>query len=136
MKNAKLLAALLLSVSSLLFTRCTADRADFVSTPREILSEGAWAVKSFYAGADKTGNYAAYSFSFKGNGQLTATNSSEEANGRWRWIQNVQSEVLDLQLDNHADLNELGEQWTLTQWDRHHLTLQRGTDVLTLKQLP
>jgi hypothetical protein len=134
MKNANLLAALLLSVSSLLFTRCTADH-DFVSTPREILSEGAWGVKSFYAGGDKTGNYAAYSFSFQGNGIVTVTNISEEATGRWRWIHNVQNEVLDLQLGDHADLNELGEQWTLTMWDRHHLTLTRNADVLTLESL-
>ena len=135
MKNAKLLAALLLSVSSLLFTRCTADN-DFVSTPREILSEGNWGIQSFYSGGDKTGNYAAYSFSFKGNGQVTVSTSSEEATGHWRWIHNVQNEVLDLQLGDHADLDELGEQWTLSQWDRHHLTLQRGADVLTLEQLP
>lgn len=134
MKVTTFLAGFLLLISSALFTNCTAER-DFVSTPREIIAQGSWGVKSLYAGNEQAGAYAAYAFTFAPGGVLTVSHQGETVQGSWRWIRNVQSEVLQLELPEHSGLAALQAQWTLEQWGLHTMTLKKGSDVLTLEQL-
>lgn len=135
MKITNLLAGSLLTVSTLLFTACTADR-DFVSTPREIISEGSWNISSLYASGDKTGLYAGHSFSFGTNGTVTVTSHGESVSGTWRWIQNSNSEVLQLQLPDAAGLQELQGPWTLQEWSRRAMTLKTEGASLSIAQQP
>lgn len=134
MKVTTFLAGILLLISSTLFTHCTAER-DFVSTPREIIAQGSWSVKSLHTGSGQSGVYEAYAFTFAPGGVLTVSNQGETVQGNWRWIRNVQSEVLQLELPDHSGLASLHALWTLEQWGLHTMTLKRGTDVLTLEQL-
>jgi hypothetical protein len=134
MKGTTLLAGFLLLLSSFLFSNCTAER-DFVSTPREIIAQGSWGVKSLYAGSEQAGQYAAYSFTFGPGGTVRISANGETTTGAWRWVRNVQSEVLQLQLPDHSSLPVLNAQWTLQQWGLHTMTLTKGNDVLTLEQL-
>lgn len=135
MKVTTFLAGFLLLFSSFLFTNCTTER-DFVSTPREIIAQGSWSVKSLYAGSEQANQYAAYTFTFSPGGTVTVSSPEETVEGSWRWIRNVQSEVLQLELPDHSRLAELKAPWTLEQWGLHTLTLKSGTGVLTLEQLP
>ena len=135
MKVTTYLAGFLLLFTSLLFTNCTAER-DFVSTPREIIAQGSWSVKSLYTGSEQAGQYAAYTFTFSPSGTVTVSSPEETVEGSWRWIRNVQSEVLQLELPDHSRLAALKAPWTLEQWGLHSLTLKRGADRLTLEQLP
>lgn len=134
MKDTTFMAGFLLLLSSFLFTRCTAER-DFVSTPREIIVQGAWGVKSLYAGGEQAHQYAAYTFTFGPGGALSVNANGETMEGVWRWSRNVQNEVLHLQLPDHSMLPVLNAQWVLQQWGPHSITLKKGTDVLTLEQL-
>jgi hypothetical protein len=135
MKITNLLAGTLLSLSTLLFTNCTADR-DFVSTPREILSEGSWSISSLYASGDKTGLYAGHSFSFGTNGTVTVSSHGESVSGTWRWIKYANSEVLQLQLPGAAGLQELQGPWTLQEWNRRAMTLKAEGASLSLARQP
>jgi hypothetical protein len=135
MKMTTYLAGFLLLFSSILFSNCTANR-DFVSTPGEIIAQGHWGIQSLYAGSEQAARYAAYTFTFGPGGTVTVSSDAETIKGNWRWVRNVQSEVLQLQLPDHSSLPVLNAQWTLDQWDLHTLTLKRGADVLTLEQLP
>lgn len=135
MKVTTFLAHFLLLFSSFLFTNCTAKR-DFVSTPREIIAQGSWSVKSLYTGSEQAGQYAAYTITFSPSGTVTVNSPEETVEGRWRWIRNVQSEVLQLELPDHSRLAALRAPWTLEQWGLHSLTLKSSTGVLTLEQLP
>lgn len=134
MKVTTYLAGFLLLLSSFLFSNCTAER-DFVSTPREVIAQGSWGIKSLYAGNEQAARYAAYTLTFAPDGSLTASSGGEIIKGTWRWTNNVQSEVLQVQLPDHSSLPVLNAQWTLEQWGLHTLTLKKGTDVLTLEQL-
>lgn len=134
MKITTFFAGFLLIFSSFLFTRCTADR-DFVSTPREILSQGSWSVASLSTGGAPTSQFAGYTLSFGSGNTVIVSGSDEPVSGSWQWKHNVQNEVLDLQLPDHSALKALNSQWTLEQWGLHTLTLKRGADVLVLNQL-
>lgn len=134
MKVTTYLAGFLLLFSSFLLSNCTAKR-DFVSTPREIITQGSWSVQSLYAGSEQAGQYAAYTFTFSPSGIVTVSFPEETVEGRWRWMRNVQSEVLQLELPDHSRLAALKAPWTLEHWGLHTITLKRGSDVLTLKQL-
>ena len=131
MKSSNLLAALLLVASSLFFTRCTADH-DFVSTPKEIITEGEWAVQTFMAGGDKTAQYTDYSFSFRPDGTVMIEGDGTEYSGTWKWTHNVQSEILSLQLPDQGGLLLLDNQWTVSGWGRQSIAFKRSGDVLTL----
>lgn len=135
MKVTTYLAGFLLLLSSFLFTNCTAER-DFVSTPRELIVQGSWGVKSLYAGSEQAARYADYTFTFGPGGTLTVSSNGETMEGTWRWVRNVQSEVLYLSLPDHTGLAALNAPWTLEQWGLRMMTLKRGADVLTLEQLP
>ena len=106
------------------------------STPREIIAQGSWSVKSLYTSSEQAGQYAAYTITFSPSGTVTVSSPEETVEGRWRWIRNVQSEVLQLELPDHSRLAALRAPWTLEQWGLHTLTLKSGTGVLTLEQLP
>lgn len=54
MKNATLFSFLLIVVSTSLFTRCTPENLDYVSTAKEILPQGKWSVDYYFSGQDKT----------------------------------------------------------------------------------
>jgi hypothetical protein len=135
MKCSAFLAGFLLLLTSFLFTNCTAER-DFVSTPGEIIAQGNWGIRSLYAGSEQAGQYTAHTFTFASGGSLTVSSNTGTVKGSWRWTRNTQSEVLQLQLPEHSNLEALNAQWTLEQWGLHSLTLKRGADVLTLGQLP
>jgi hypothetical protein len=134
MKLTTYLAGFLLLLSSFLFSNCTARR-DFVSTPGEIIAQGSWGIQSLYAGSEQAALYTGYTFTFGPGGTVTVRSDGQTIKGNWRWIRNVQSEVLQLQLPDHSSLPVLNDQWTLEQWGLQTLTLKRGSDVLTLEQL-
>lgn len=135
MKITTYLAGFLLLFSSVLFSRCTADRGS-VSTPGEIIAQGNWSVQTLYAGSDQTGRYAGYHFTFAPGGRMMVQKGGEVSTGSWTWERNVRAEVLRIQLSEHSDLAALDAEWTLEQWGLYTLRLKRGADLLVLKQLP
>lgn len=136
MKSAKIFLALGLLVSSFLFTHCTTESGDVADTPAEMLARGTWAVDHYFSGSDQTPTYAAYQFIFSPSGIVSCTESTSHCEGDWQVLQKVESEVLRIELATpHAALQELNDQWTISETGAQSITLKNGAEVLKLRRL-
>ena len=75
----------LLAFSAALFTAACSKSNDDNSTPggSNPPAAGAWKISYFYDKQDETSNYTGYTFEFKSDGTLVATNGSQTWNGTW-----------------------------------------------------
>ena len=116
MKTVKSFAALLLFSATLLFTSCTGDY-DHISTTKEFIVQGTWAIDYFYAAQDKTAGYAIYQLTFYPNGVVICACKNDVFNGTWNMRKDRnRNDVLMLQLPSHqADLKELNLNWSVAE---------------------
>ncbi|MBD0279246.1 MAG: hypothetical protein M3342_22345 [Bacteroidota bacterium] len=112
MKKIKSLAALLLLSCSLIFSGCVGDY-DEMTTTREIIIRGKWAVDYFYVGADRTAEFRIYELTFNSNGFMICACKNDVFDGTWQLRQGSnKTDILQLQLPLHQpDLKELNLNW-------------------------
>ena len=124
MKSSKFFVGLLLLFSSMAFVRCTPDQYISNST-KDVLSTGKWAVDYYYAGQDKTAQFNSYEFTFVGTGDVSGTNGSNQVQGKWSIMKDVnRNDVLEINLQTQEPfLLELNEIWKVA---------DKSTDVIAM----
>ena len=134
MKSATLFAAILLLVSSTLFS-CT-EQQDMVSSPEDMLSRGNWTVDYYFNGQDQTAQYGSYSFTFNSNGIVSCDNTVHNCTGTWQIRKNVQSDVLSISLTTQQpELQQLNQNWSISETNMQSVTMTNGTGQLRLRKL-
>ncbi|MEO6070576.1 MAG: hypothetical protein ABIN57_00290 [Chitinophagaceae bacterium] len=115
MKYPKTLAAMLLLCSSLIFGSCSPN-FDYLSTTKEIISQGNWSVGYFYADTDKTNSFSEYSFRFNNGGILDCKRINDSCTGKWKVAKDIEgNEVINMELTTQdASLLQLNGNWKVT----------------------
>lgn len=135
MKNPKSFSLLLFVICSALFTRCTPENLDYISTAKETISRGQWSVEYYFAGQDKTDQFTNYQFSFSGNGTVSATDGNNRIGGTWSMLHDVnRNEVLRMNIQE-AHFQELSEEWKVNSAGSNLVTLKEGQNELRLRKL-
>ena len=133
MKSATLFAAILLLVSSTLFS-CT-EQQDMVTGPEDMLSRGNWTVDYYFNGQDQTAQYGSYSFTFNSNGIVSCANTVHNCTGTWQIRKNVQSDELSISLTTQQpELQQLNQNWSIAEASMQSLTLTNGTGQFRLRK--
>jgi hypothetical protein len=114
MKNVKLTVSFLLLLTSMLFVNCSPD-LPYVSTTKEVITQGTWGVDYYYYGQDKTAQYADYHFTFSTTGNVTVTHGPDTFAGTWSTLKNTSNtDVLTISLDSQEPtLAELNSSWNI-----------------------
>jgi hypothetical protein len=114
MKKPKLFASLLLC-SVLFFSACTPS-FDYITNTNEIITNGSWSVRYFYAGTDKTGTLGNYTFRFNTSGTVECEGSNHTTTGTWQVAKDIEgNDVFHLQLNTQNDeLKQLNSDWKVT----------------------
>ena len=137
MKNVKLTASLLLLLSSMLFVNCSPD-LPYVSTTKEVITQGTWAVNYYYFGQDKTAQYADYQFSFSATGNIAVTHGPDTFAGTWSTLKNsTNSDVLTISLDSQdPNLAELNSSWNINTINLSNVAMKNSSNThLIFKKL-
>ena len=130
MKSAKLTVGAILLFTSLFFVRCSPD-VPYVSTTKEVITQGTWAVDYYYYGADKTAQYQNYVFSFLTSGVMKVTNGGDVYEGTWSTIKDPnRTDLLNISLDNQQPvLAELNASWNITTINLTHVAMKNGSNT-------
>ena len=136
MKTSKSFVGFLLLFTSIAFVRCTPDQ-DFSRTTKDILSQGTWSVDYYFAGQDKTAQYNSYQFSFVGNGMVSGTNGSNQFQGNWALIKDVNgNDVIHINLQTQEPfLLELNELWKVADKSPDIIAMNGDATQLRLRKL-
>lgn len=121
MKTAKHIALALL-VFTLFFTACKKDDSPGSNTAN-LQSGQKWQV-SYYYDSDKVETYkfSGYSFEFKDDGTLIASNSSGSTSGTWSI--NSSSNKFIISMGSMAPLDDLNDDWLINSQDNNNLKLK------------
>lgn len=135
MKSVKTFAALLLLSFSLSFVSCSPS-FDYVSTTKEIITQGSWAVDYFYTDADKTAEYKNYQFNFNFDGTVTY----QQGTGTWQLQKDVAgNDILKITLNTQdANLQKLNKEWKVSDKNTVNMGLKaepHGTGQMHLYKL-
>jgi hypothetical protein len=96
---------------------------DFV----EAITKGSWAIPYFFDGSEKTASYAGYSFAFKSDKSVVATNGAISETGQWET--KVQDGVRELKIDFSTELlGKLNNNWKLFEFNNSHIRLRDGSN--------
>lgn len=135
MKNAKFFAAFLLFFS-IAFINCTPDQTYF-STTKEIITQGKWSVAYYYAGQNRTADYADYEFSFSGDGTIACQQASVSIKGTWGTIRDVNgNDMLIIKLNSSEPrLSQLSDQWSVTNKTLTEVAMKGNSTSLKFKKL-
>src|SRR5215212_7144019 len=113
MKSVKNLAAILLFIS-FSFTNCSQDH-DYLFTTNEIITRGNWGIE-FFANQDKTVEYGNYVFQFSGNGTLQGSDGSNNTQGNWSVIRDINgNDLLTITMKEQNSMGELTNIWSVQQ---------------------
>jgi hypothetical protein len=137
MKSARLATFILIVISTSIFTRCTREPLDYISTTKEFISQGNWKVDYYYAGQDKTAQYTGHQFIFNADGTIYGTDGNNTFNGSWNTITDVnRNDVLQIHI-NASDprLMELNEHWTVRETGAVVISMKEGAIELRFKKL-
>lgn len=136
MKNRILLAALLL-FSSLAFTSCSKDNADYSDTTAEILTQGSWTVVHYFDGADRTAQLSPFTFTFRGNGTVEGCNGPNTVTGQWEFLRDGQrNDLVRVRFSSTEPyLTELTNDWRVNEKNLDQLQLiTPGNATLRIKR--
>lgn len=136
MKSLKLTATLIFIISTSIFYSCAPENMDYVSSTKEIISQGKWSVAYYYAGQDKTAQYSTYQFSFTGNGNVTVSNGTNSFSGTWSTVTDInRNEVLRINLGQEPHLQELSEQWCVSSCQTDVVSMKVNGNELRIRKL-
>ena len=78
-----------------------------------VLTAGSWRVSYFHENSsDHTNDFNGYTFTFNGNGTMTAANSSGTVNGTWR--KDDSSNEIHFSIGSSLPLTDLNKGWIVT----------------------
>jgi heat shock protein HslJ len=111
-----------------LFASCTAD--DDYQAPdsvTEIVTKGKWKVDIYMdANMDQTNDFAGYSFTFSGNGGLTATANGNTYTGSW--TEDAANRKVTINFANaNPVLERINNQWTISELNYMLINLVNNT---------
>ena len=130
MKNVKRSVLALLFLSTILFVNCTPDMP-YVSTTKEVITQGKWAVDYYYFGQDKTSQFDNYEFTFATTGILSCNIAGTVHDGTWVTFKSGNTaDVLTIALDNQQpNLAELNANWTITSINLSVVAMKNGSNT-------
>jgi len=137
MKSTQLAVSAILLFTSLFFVRCSPD-LPYVSTTKEVITQGTWSIDYYYYGADRTAQYQNYVFSFSTTGVIKCTNGADVYEGSWSTVKDAGStDLLTLSLDNQQTvLGELNGSWSITTINLSNVAMKNGSNTqLIFKKL-
>lgn len=136
MKTLKLSSVLLFIIINCFFAGCTREPLAYISTTKEIISQGKWSVDYYFSGQDKTAQFSNYQFIFTGNGTVTASDSGHSYTGTWSMVTGVnRNEILKINLDHVPDLQELNNQWSVDDKSSNWVSMNLNGNELRFKKL-
>ncbi|HEU4789179.1 MAG TPA: hypothetical protein VFS71_05805 [Flavobacterium sp.] len=92
---------------------------DFVQT----ITNGSWVIPYFFDDSEKTSSYSGYSFVFKSDKSVVATNGAISEIGQWESI--VQNGVRELKIDFSTELlGKLNNNWKLFEFNNSKIRLR------------
>lgn len=92
---------------------------DFVTT----ITNGVWAIPYFFDDSEKTASYSGYSFVFKSDQSVVATNGTISETGYWET--KVQDGVRELKIDFNSELlGKLNDNWKLFEFNNSHIRVR------------
>lgn len=92
----------------------------------DVITKNSWSISYFYDDNDKTISYSDYTFVFKNDNTLTATNNSEiPVSGRWET--KINNGVREFKVSFSSDnlLHQLDEDWKLFEFNNSHLQFRK-----------
>ena len=119
---------------ALVFTRCSSDKTDLVSSTGEALIKNIWTVDYYYNNQDMTGQFSSSRLLFSSTGAVGYQKNGETTLGTWsEKIDAANNEWIVLQFNtNNFDITGLNESWKLTSRSGNSLQFEgdSGTDIL------
>lgn len=130
----------------------TNDNSVEINQIKATVQSGSWRITSFIdSGTDETSHFTGYSFTFKSNGTLTASNGSNTFNGTWSVTDSSNSND-DSNSNSDIDFNiyfatpanfndDLTEDWDIELYNSTKIQLihvsggNGGTDTLTFEKI-
>jgi hypothetical protein len=92
---------------------------DFVET----ITNGSWVIPYFFDDSEKTSSYSGYSFVFKSDKSVVATNGAISETGQWE--STVQNNVRELKIDFNTELlGKLNKNWKLFEFNNSKIRLR------------
>jgi hypothetical protein len=89
-----------------------------------LVTKGNWKVNLYMdANQDKTNDFAGYTFTFTGNGDLTATKGGTSVNGNW-YEDNTTHRVLINLGSSDVLLTSLNDAWKVSEFSNTNVSLQ------------
>lgn len=89
-----------------------------------LVTKGNWKVNLYMdANQDKTNDFAGYTFTFTGNGDLTATKNGIAVNGNW-YEDNTTNRVLINLGNSDVMLTSLNDAWNVGEFSNTNVSLQ------------
>ena len=98
----------------------------------QLLEQSGWFVHYYYDGSDKTGSYAAWTFTFTAPGLVTASSTGGTVSGNWQLSTN--NKVLTLQFSGSSIINNIAGTWSITDNSGDLITMEDGARVLHFKK--
>ena len=134
MKKPKPFFTAFLLLFSLVFTRCSSDKTDLVSSTGEVLVKNIWTVDYYYNNQDMTDEFSSSRLLFSSTGAVGYQKNGEIIPGTWsEKIDAANNEWVILQFNTtNADISRLNESWKLISRSGNSLQFDgnNGTDIL------
>ena len=134
MKKPKPFFTAFVLLSALVFTRCSSDKTDLVSSTGEALIKNIWTVDYYYNNQDMTGQFSSSRLLFSSTGAVGYQKSGETTLGTWSEKLDVaNNEWIILQFNTtNSDISGLNESWKLISRSGNSLQFEgdSGTDIL------
>jgi hypothetical protein len=134
MKKPKPFFADFLLLSSLVFTRCSSDKTDLVSSTGEVLIKNIWTVDYYYNNQDMTGEFSTSRLLFSSTGAVGYQKNGETISGTWsEKIDAAKNQWIILQFNTtNSHISRLNESWKLMRRSANTLQFEGDTpdDIL------
>ena len=134
MKKPKPFFAAFLLLSSLVFTRCSSDKTDLVSSTGEVLIKNIWTVDYYYNNQDMTGEFSSSRLLFSSTGAVGYQKNGETISGTWsEKIDAAKNQWIILQFNTtNSNISRLNESWKLMSRSANSLQFEGDTpdDIL------
>ena len=134
MKKPRPFFTAVLSLLSLVFTRCSSDKTDLLSSTGEVLVKNIWTVDYYYNNQDMTGEFSSSRLLFSSTGAVGYQKNGETIPGTWsERVDAVNNEWVILQFNTtNAEISMLNESWRLISRSGNSLQFEgdSGADIL------
>ena len=129
--------AIIVLLVSVLFSRCTKDTSDTVSSTEQVLIKTPWSIDYYFDLQDMTGTYTHSRLLFSSTGAVGYQKTGQAFMGKWsRKVDASNNELIDLQFNTtDADVMQLNRTWKLTDHTASSLQFEQtdGSDTVLFR---